>query len=212
MGQIEKFWCLSAKMVLFFTLAQTSGPQWQFSTNHTFFGTPCSKVAFRRLQDLGIYNNAIHGKTRLVGSSTSVSASLSIWPKKIGVMEFNVMKRCKKIIQNIYKHKLLTDSITILLALASVPGCCLRVTGDKILRCQRPGDCPRHSSSLQSESGWGCQEGLNLSVSEQNNSFLWTLPRQNDVNLPDGRRNRKSSSYCSYLLPYNCGLPGFHFP
>ena len=35
--QIENFLNFS-KMVLFFTLAQTSGPQWPFSTNPTFFG------------------------------------------------------------------------------------------------------------------------------------------------------------------------------
>ena len=34
--QIENFQNFS-KMVLFFTLAQSSGPQWPFSTNHTFF-------------------------------------------------------------------------------------------------------------------------------------------------------------------------------
>ena len=34
--QIENFLNLS-KMVLFFTLAQPSGPQWPFSTNHPFF-------------------------------------------------------------------------------------------------------------------------------------------------------------------------------
>ena len=37
-------------MVLLFTLAQPSGTQWPFSTNHPFFGTPCTSLGRPRVQ------------------------------------------------------------------------------------------------------------------------------------------------------------------
>ena len=62
------------------------------------------------------------------------------------------------------------------------------MTGDKSSDVRDPETllCPRQSSCLHSGSGWWCQEELNLSLSEQNNSFLWSLLKQNDINLLEG--------------------------
>ena len=62
------------------------------------------------------------------------------------------------------------------------------MTGDKSSDVRDPETlhCPQHSSCLQLGSGRWCQEGVNLSLSEQNNSFLWSLLKQNDINLSDG--------------------------
>ena len=61
------------------------------------------------------------------------------------------------------------------------------MTGDKSSDVRDPETlhCPQHSSCLQLGSGRWCQEGVNLSLSEQNNSFLWSLLKQNDLNLSD---------------------------
>ena len=87
--QIENFQNFS-KMVLFFTLAQSSGPQWPFSTNHTFFWDTLYSSLNWLLSQLKKWTGQVTKWKYIYRPITEFAIFRMTWSLKYGIFFFNV--------------------------------------------------------------------------------------------------------------------------